>query len=106
MAKFLVSAEMAPGVARHSVGFFPPGQILSWPDAVCRGEKPSLRLIPVDQEAYDLLVSSYGAAKVEEAHGKEPVGMPTPAPKVDDTMTLAQAAEKAGLHPKKRAADR
>jgi len=97
MAKFLVPTEMAPGVARHAVGFFEPGQVMGWPDAATkRDEKPSLKLVPLDQEAYDILVKCYSAARVAEKHGPGPLAPEAKDPVGDGTKTVAQLVAEKG----------
>jgi molybdate-binding protein len=66
MAQFQVSSECYPGVQRDS-GFFKPGAIMEWS---ATDQKPSMKFIPLDKEAYQLLVKSYGEKDVLAKYGK------------------------------------
>jgi hypothetical protein len=93
---FQIPTELAPGAYRHEVGFFAPGETVSLPDAA--GDLPDLRYVPLDAAAYARLVELYGADKVKAKHG-DAFKAPAPAEepkKVDETLTVSQAAEKHG----------
>jgi len=105
MAKFQVPAEMAPGVARHLYGFFVPGEIFVWPENAASNDNPSLKLLPLDVEAYALLVKVHGESKVKAKHGPGPV-VEVVAVKVDERKTGKQLAAEKGTDNHKRAADR
>lgn len=95
-AIFFVPAEMSPGVARHNVGFFDPGMTLVLPDAASKGEKPSLKLVPTNAEAYDMLVKAHGEKAVLEKHGpKDKVAAPAPitSKKGADQKTVKQTGD-------------
>jgi len=94
--KFFVPQVMAPGIARHLVGFFKPGSLYYWPDGATpvdeKGEIeknadgkdvefPSLNLVPMDAEAYAILVNYYGADTVKARHGETFGNIPDEAPK-------------------------
>jgi hypothetical protein len=65
MPKFLIPVEMFPGVYRHGVGFFRPGDEIELPDAASQeGDVVSLRLVPLDDDAHALLLAN-AKAQVE-----------------------------------------
>lgn len=73
MAKFEVSMDMLPGMQRNPYGFMVPGQVFEWPtDHVLKGENPSLKLIPLDDAAYKMLVEHHGAEVVRSRYGEGP----------------------------------
>lgn len=71
MAKFYVPTELGPHVARSNGGLFPPHTSFEFVKANAN-DRPSLKLIPLDAEAYGLLVDGYGKKKVKAAHGEGP----------------------------------
>lgn len=95
-AQFYVTAEAAPGVARAGVGFFVPGQVLELPDGASRpGDKVSMRLQPVNIEAYDMLVAQHSKDVVAAKYGPRETfdGAKAIAPtKSDPTKTVKQVA--------------
>lgn len=110
MPKFIVPAEMYPGVARFGQGFFRPDSVLEWPDyaakkaAAAAGfdpeeptskwpELPPIKLIPVDDEAYNLMVKLY-PKKIDQIC--EPAGLPKTEAKPVDTMSVRETAAKYG----------
>lgn len=67
-ARYRVAPEQAPGVYRQGVGFFRPGQVLSWPDPatpvkpIDGSEFPELlsaKLVPLDEGSRTLLVAMH-----------------------------------------------
>lgn len=112
-AKFYVPSQMYPGLARAKEGRFPVGTIFAWPDRNEAedyppvGDNPSLKLIPVNQEAWDLLCSIHGDKKVKEAHPAGVQGQLSPleqsgAPEPIDPKSLVNPgpiAPEAAPHP-------
>lgn len=57
--EYMVPPELAPGVYRHGVGFFTPGDVLTLPDAASKdGDVPHVGLIPLDKESHAELVAT------------------------------------------------
>ena len=57
--EYMVPPELAPGIYRHSVGFFAPGDVLELPDAASKdGEVPHVALIPMDEKAHGKLLEA------------------------------------------------
>lgn len=66
-AKFQVSEELAPGVNRAKYGYFKVGDVFEWPLNAKEGDNPSLKLIPMNEEATALLVATC-KAKIADKH--------------------------------------
>lgn len=93
MPKFVVPADMSPGVFRHGVGFFRPGSTIVLPDAASKpGEKPSIKLVPAELAAYKMLVDAHGDKAVAERHGDK-YAAPKVAAVEDDRVSLSKAAK-------------
>ena len=101
MAVFFVPQDCSPGAQIKGLGLIRAGSRFVW--EVPEGQKVNIRLVPLDQEAYDLLVAAWGAEEVMQRHGEfklaapvlpDPGGRDSP-PKqetIGDEMTPAEAA--------------
>jgi len=94
MPKFIIPAELHPGIYRSSIGFFKPDAVMQWPDARTEElakrnykENPHWQLIPVDKAGYDLLKKHHPDKEIAR-----PVSAQEPEP-VDHTMTAQEAVE-------------
>lgn len=90
MAKFLVPPSYAPCILSNGHCRY-PGDIDDYDSKSVR-----LKLVPVDAEAYALLVSVFGAEKVQKQHGLGPAELPKPKEDIDDTFTMRDLAKNAG----------
>lgn len=77
MPRFEVPPDYHPGMNRASVGFFTPGDVIELPDEASKTapdgeiEPIPLRMIPLDEEGYQLLVVSKERVKKMRAEAKE-----------------------------------
>jgi len=85
VAQFMIPPRYHPGILRH-------GRIYKCGERIEleNGQDASLPLIPLDADAYGLLVSTYGADVVVKEHGKGPKQPEPEAPPVDNGVTLRQ----------------
>jgi hypothetical protein len=94
MAKFLIPQECHPGVQRHGK-LYRTFEIADFTE-----EETRLKFVPLDAQAYEMLVKKCGAEKVKAKHGPGPVKAPSPADEKDEGLTLRQmdAQEKSAPH--------
>jgi hypothetical protein len=90
MATFLVTTDLYPGVARSDIGFVRSGETFWWPPTA--KDRPSIKLQPVDVEAYQLLVDTHGVELVQARWGDAPKAPPAK-PEALQPMSVREVAE-------------
>jgi hypothetical protein len=67
---------------------FADGQVVDFDES-----EASLKLVPVDVNAYSMLVRKYGADRVAKLHGPGPSHVPEAPPVDSDQLSLRQMSE-------------
>lgn len=112
-AKFLIPSELGPGISRHNVGFFVPGQVFTLPDVnterlrkAGHADKPNRHLIPINEEAVEMLKKAWPKEKhlasipgdVDVA-ALEVVNGPKNTRQSEHQLSSLEEAEKTGVRP-------
>lgn len=112
IATFLIPSELGPGISRHNVGFFVPGQTFTLPDTntarlkkAGHTDKPNKHLIPLNEEAVKMLKKAWPEEEIapipENASdaAQEVVDGPKNTRESESYLSSLEEAEKTGVRP-------